>query len=155
MSSTLAFGAYNPGVGYSKNPRSFSVTPVNNPAHNNIPRPHDGDDWGTGGTTGVNVTAATNGVVVRNQKDETGYGWYSVLEHTREGGTKFRTLYAHMANQSPWAVGDSVLAGQTLGEAGTTGGSTGIHLHFEVIDGENLSFLAIDEVYSLQELIGV
>lgn len=123
MSSTLAFGAYNPGTGFSKNPRSFSVAPVNNPAHNNVPKPHDGDDWRTGGMTGVNVIAASNGIVVRNQKDETGYGWYSVIEHTRDDGTKFRTLYAHMANQSPISVGGSVLAGQTLGEAGTTGRS--------------------------------
>ena len=130
MASTLFFGAYNPGNGFFKNPRSFSLAPVNNPAHNNVAKPHDGDDWGTRGTTGLNVAAAASEVVVRDKNDPTGYGKYLIIEHSREDGTKFRSLYAHLAQASPWSVGDTVLAGQTLGEAGTTGGSTGIHSHF-------------------------
>ena len=44
------------------------------------------------------------------------------------------TLYAHLDSIGV-QEGQSVSAGQTLGAQGTTGGSTGVHLHFEVYTG--------------------
>ena len=131
MASTLALDAYNPGLGYFKNPRSFSIDPVYNVVKKKYVA-HDGDDWGTRGQTGVAIFAAASGVVVL-AGEVRGYGNLLVIEHAREDGTKFRTLYGHMAHQSSLNVGGIVLAGQTIGEAGDTGGSEGIHLHFEVI----------------------
>ncbi|MFQ9094660.1 MAG: M23 family metallopeptidase [Ruminococcus sp.] len=56
-----------------------------------------------------------------------GYGNYVIIQHD---GT-YSTLYGHMASVSV-SVGQSVSAGQTIGYVGSTGFSTGFHLHFEV-----------------------
>lgn len=57
----------------------------------------------------------------------TGYGNYCIIDH----GNGVTTLYAHARNIYV-AAGDSVSAGQAIGEVGSTGTSTGAHLHFEV-----------------------
>lgn len=58
-----------------------------------------------------------------------GYGYCMLINH----GNHWQTLYAHMVSDSaPFAVGDFVQAGQVIGQMGTTGHSTGVHLHFEV-----------------------
>lgn len=56
-----------------------------------------------------------------------GYG--NLIKISHEDGTI--TVYAHLAKRSV-AVGDLVVAGQVIGEAGSTGFSSGPHLHFEV-----------------------
>ena len=55
------------------------------------------------------------------------YGNYVVVSHS--DGTS--TLYAHMSSRSV-SVGQSVSQGQELGKVGSTGSSTGNHLHFEI-----------------------
>src|ERR1035437_4051760 len=61
-----------------------------------------------------------------------GYGNAVVLEHS--GGV--RTLYGHLASiEAKIAPGAAVVTGQVLGVEGSTGASTGNHLHFEVILG--------------------
>lgn len=63
-------------------------------------------------------------------------GNYVLIAH--EGGE--HTLYAHMRRGSVHVrVGQRVAVGEQIGEAGSSGNSTGPHLHFQVIDGPNLN----------------
>ena len=66
------------------------------------------------------------------------YGNYIVLRHGESDGYVYYTLYAHMnsnsaTNDLKLKKGDSVKAGQVIGYVGSTGDSTGAHLHFEII----------------------
>lgn len=104
--------------------------------------------WGTfhgaldiaGGNDGAAVVASRGGTVVvavsgcpHNYGKSFscgcggGYGNYVVIQHD---GT-YSTLYGHMASLTV-SVGDTVSQGQTIGYVGSTGFSTGAHLHFEV-----------------------
>ncbi|HEY5247736.1 MAG TPA: M23 family metallopeptidase, partial [Dermatophilaceae bacterium] len=77
------------------------------------------------------VVAAASGKVV-SAGTIAGYGNAVVLQHI--GGV--RTLYGHLASIDPKiAPGTTVATGQVLGVEGSTGASTGNHLHFEVIVG--------------------
>lgn len=84
---------------------------------------------------GRSVIAAKAGTVVtstalrRSDGSYRSYGEYVVIDH--HDGTM--TLYAHMSpNSRRVSKGDYVSQGQVLGIVGTTGNSTGLHLHFEV-----------------------
>lgn len=76
------------------------------------------------------VAAAAGKVLSVVQSTATsGYGTQVVLQHS-DGYT---TRYAHLVvNSTTVAVGQSVARGQTLGSMGSTGASTGVHLHFEI-----------------------
>ena len=75
---------------------------------------------------GVKILAAKSGVVTTSKYNNS-YGNYVVVSHS--DGTS--TLYAHMSKRSV-KEGQTVKQGATLGLVGTTGSSTGNHLHFEV-----------------------
>lgn len=63
------------------------------------------------------------------------YGGLIIIEHQLDGGT-VATVYAHMWQHGIYvAVGDKVVAGQHIGDVGSSGHSTGPHLHFEVRPG--------------------
>ena len=94
---------------------------------------HTGVDIAAG--TGVPIVAANSGTVIVSGWSSKGYGNYIVIDH---GGGR-STLYAH---QSRLAVkkGEYVVKGQTIGYVGSTGYSTGPHLHFEVlINGDDVN----------------
>jgi hypothetical protein len=86
---------------------------------------HNGIDWGC--PSGTNVLAAAAGTVERTDYDETGYGWYIQIKHP-DGLT---SVYAHLS-QIRVQPRTEVKAGQLIGQSGSTGNSTGPHLHFEV-----------------------
>jgi hypothetical protein len=77
---------------------------------------------------GTPILAAENGVVEVASFDSSGYGNYVVINH---GNVK--TLYGHMREFIVHS-GESVTRGQTIGYCGSTGLSTGPHLHFEIQD---------------------
>ncbi len=78
---------------------------------------------------GTNILAAKSGVVITSPYNSGGYGQYVVISH----GDGTSTLYAHMLRGSQRvSVGDTVTQGQVIGEVGSTGRSTGNHLHYEV-----------------------
>lgn len=104
------------------------------------------------GTT--NIIAAKAGVVVYpTASDPTncadggsyscggGYGNYVIIQHT-DGNY---TLYGHLANNSITVkAGDSVEQGQVIAKMGTSGNSTGTHLHFEIRVAENTQTARVD-----------
>ena len=77
---------------------------------------------------GTNIRAAKSGVVVTSEKRDTGYGNRIVINH----GGGYATLYAH-CHELLVSVGDTVDAGDIIATVGSTGRSTGPHLHFEII----------------------
>ncbi len=91
---------------------------------------HGGIDFAAG--YGTPIYAALDGTVVLVRYASTGYGYYVMLDH----GGSFTTLYAHCSSISVYE-GQSVTAGQQIAAVGSTGKSTGNHLHFEIsINGE-------------------
>ncbi|MDP3950873.1 VCBS repeat domain-containing M23 family metallopeptidase [Microbacterium sp.] len=88
-------------------------------------RKHDGIDIsGQGGTP---ILAAYDGVI-KTRAWSNGYGYYVDIQHA----AGYVTRYAHMVAQGSVAPGASVVRGQQIGIVGSTGNSTGAHLHFEV-----------------------
>jgi murein DD-endopeptidase MepM/ murein hydrolase activator NlpD len=84
--------------------------------------------------TGTPIIASADGRVIisRSGGYNGGYGSYVVITHSN--GTQ--TLYAHMSKNNV-SVGQNVSQGQIIGAVGSTGKSTGPHLHFEVRGARN------------------
>jgi murein DD-endopeptidase MepM/ murein hydrolase activator NlpD len=89
---------------------------------------HGGVDLGAPGGTPI-LAAADGTVIVANANDSWGGGWgyYVKIQHN---GT-YATLYAHCSKIAVTG-GQEVKKGQVIAYVGTTGNSTGNHLHFEV-----------------------
>ena len=92
---------------------------------NNYHAGHPGIDIGAG--MGSQLFAADNGTVVYAGWMDGGYGNFVVIDH----GNGYTTLYEHL-DKVHVSCGENVLQGQGIGLAGTTGNSTGAHLHFEI-----------------------
>ena len=80
--------------------------------------------------SGTPIYAANDGVVttVNRNKDSSSYGYYCTINH----GNGYVTLYAHQFQVPIVNEGDTVSKGQVIGYVGTTGNSSGNHLHFEL-----------------------
>jgi murein DD-endopeptidase MepM/ murein hydrolase activator NlpD len=94
---------------------------------------HTGIDIGA--PAGAKIVAANTGTVITAGYSSQGYGNYVIIDH---GGGK-STLYAHMSKIAT-RKGKKVTKGDTIGYVGSTGYSTGPHLHFEVlINGDDVN----------------
>lgn len=82
--------------------------------------------------TPIRAAAAGEVIVSKSGGWNGGYGNYVVVKHTNGS----QTLYAHTSKNAV-GVGASVTAGETIGYVGTSGRSTGAHLHFEVRGASN------------------
>lgn len=89
-------------------------------------RNHNGVDWAA--PTGTPIVAAMDGTV-KYRGPGGGYGNVIYLSHP--GGQE--TRYAHMSKYGNFQQGQAVKAGDVIGYVGTTGRSTGPHLHFELM----------------------
>lgn len=97
---------------------------------------HYGTRWGSL-HTGIDITnpnkgntpinAARAGKVVKTEMNHGGYGYLVILDH----GNNIQTYYAHLSKITV-KTGDWVSEGGKLGYMGSTGNSTGYHLHFEI-----------------------
>ena len=87
-------------------------------------RMHNGVDFNC--WTGDPIRAATDGIVITAEYYG-GYGYTIIIQHANS----ISTLYAHLSGFNS-QVNDYVVAGEQIGVCGTTGLSTGPHLHFEV-----------------------
>lgn len=83
---------------------------------------------------GADILAAADGevIVAKSSGYNGGYGSYVVIKH----GNGTQTLYAHLSGVQV-SVGQNVSQGQIIGNMGSTGKSTGTHLHFEVRGARN------------------
>ena len=91
---------------------------------------------------GTPIYAANDGIVttVNTNKDASTYGYYCIISH----GGGYATLYGHQCQVPIVSVGETVSKGQVIGYVGTTGLSTGNHLHFELrVDGVRTDVLKL------------
>lgn len=90
---------------------------------------HGGVDFGAAGVNGMPVLAVADGVVIKAVAQTTSYGNYVIIAHANG----LYTLYAHGQSGSiRVSPGQTVSQGQQIMNVGSTGNSTGPHLHFEV-----------------------
>lgn len=90
-------------------------------------RLHGGIDIAAGGVYGQSIVAADSGTVILAGNQGDGYGNYVIIDH----GNGYKTLYGHMSSVAAY-TGQQVSQGEVIGYVGSTGNSTGPHLHFEV-----------------------
>lgn len=85
------------------------------------------------GDTESNILSIKTGEVTWAGWSDTGYGNCVEIKHMDEAGNIFYSFYAHMRDNSICVeTGQMVVEGQVLGIQGSTGWSTGEHLHFEI-----------------------
>ena len=88
---------------------------------------HRGMDIATNGAVGPDIVACGDGTVIVVDNAHSSYGKYIVVDH----GDGVKTLYAHCSGIAA-SVGEKVKKGKTIAFVGSTGFSTGPHLHLEV-----------------------
>ena len=87
---------------------------------------HAGTDFD--GVANDPIYATQDGIITVNKWSDSG-GWMIYIQHT---GDEYHSRYLHLIKQGSVSVGSTVTKGQQIGLMGTTGSSTGVHLHFEV-----------------------
>ena len=90
------------------------------------PPVHNGLDFA--GRSGFSIFASDTGVIVYSGWSDRGYGNLIVVDHDRG----WQSFYAHLLDGSMLPCGSNVVKGQLIGAMGSTGMSTGPHLHFEL-----------------------
>lgn len=91
---------------------------------------HRGTDYAAPG--GTEIYAVSGGVVTAAAYHYS-WGYYVQVYHGKDdNGNSYSTLYAHMNSAPIVSIGQSVSKGQRLGYVGSTGNSTGNHLHLEM-----------------------
>ena len=121
--SSSSSGFIRPVDGAISSPYGMRVHPVLG-----YSKLHDGTDFAAG--CGAPIRAASDGVVSERYFNA-GYGNRLMIDHGSKGGTYVTTGYNH-ATSYVVSVGDHVSQGQVIGYVGTTGYSTGCHLHLMV-----------------------
>ena len=103
-------------------------------------RMHRGIDLA--GKVGIKIYASGDGIVKSAEYNRHGYGKEILINH----GFGYETIYAHL-NKILVSKGDTITRGQLIGELGSTGRSTGPHLHYEI----RLNRKAVNPMYYFYE----
>ncbi len=119
VSGTFTWPLPGYGSGSITSPYGYRIHPITG-----TKKFHSGIDLGA--PAGTTIVAAKAGTVVRSYMSSS-YGNYTVIDH----GGGVMTAYAHQSKRLV-SVGDTVSAGEKIGLVGSTGNSTGNHLHFEI-----------------------
>ena len=123
----------NKSIGSSNAKSSgYFIRPVNGGKRTQGIHGHNGVDIGSSLGTPIYAAAGGKVIIAKQGGWNGGYGNYVVISH----GNGMQTLYAHL-NSVSVSPGESVSQGAGIGTMGTTGKSTGVHLHFEVRGGSN------------------
>ena len=118
-------GYVRPTSGRISSPYGYRIHPIYG-----VRRMHTGVDYAT--SSGTPVVSVKSGTVIL-RKYNSSYGNYIIVDH----GGGISSLYAHLSGFAI-SYGQSVKQGQTIGYVGSTGASTGPHLHFEIrINGQH------------------
>jgi murein DD-endopeptidase MepM/ murein hydrolase activator NlpD len=121
-------GFIKPASGYYSSPFGYRLSPITGGSEL-----HRGQDIAGSGA----ISAAQSGTVV-TATYHASFGYYVVINHGTINGVTVETLYAHMQPGLLVAPGQTVSQGRQIGIMGTTGDSTGVHLHFEVHENGGL-----------------
>ena len=126
----------SPGKGFKvRSPFGWRIHPISK-----VRKHHNGADI----IGGKYIKSIADGVVItaraskskKSNGEPNGYGYFVVVRHKIDG-QYYTSLYAHMVKNSfQVKEGDKIQAGKILGEMGTTGASTGVHLHLEIWKGK-------------------
>lgn len=108
------------GYAYMTSPYGYRVHPISG-----VYKLHNGADLAA--YQGTKIYASRSGVVTTAAYNAGGYGNYVVINH----GDGYSTLYGHMTHYCV-SAGQYVSQGEVIGYVGSTGNSTGPHLHFTV-----------------------
>lgn len=92
---------------------------------------HSGVDFTCAGAHGKPIYAAADGTVIKAVHLTYSYGNYLIIDHGKMDGKVYSSLYAHCSALLV-KEGEDVEAGQLIAYVGSTGNSTGPHLHFEI-----------------------
>ncbi|CAN5160770.1 hypothetical protein BH09ACT11_BH09ACT11_22340 [soil metagenome] len=123
ISSTDAMLA-RPVNGYITSPYGYRIHPIYG-----YRALHDGIDFGA--ACGTQLWASRSGTVIEKYLSSS-FGNRVLINLGNINGHNYVIGYNHMASASPLAVGQRVARGDLVGYVGTTGWSTGCHLHFQV-----------------------
>jgi hypothetical protein len=114
---------------------------------------HAGVDYAAPAGTGVN--AVYPGKVVEAGFNSGGWGNTVLIDHGVVNGEHLYTRYAHLLSDPSVDVGDTVTAGQAIGKVGSTGDSSGNHLHFGAYQGnEAVNATSVDPTAILKGATG-
>jgi murein DD-endopeptidase MepM/ murein hydrolase activator NlpD len=107
------------GTGEFITPTTGVITQYFHSAHNG---------WDIANLEGTEIWAADNGRVIFSGWNEHGLGYAVAIDH----GNGYQTWYGHMKEHPPVEVGQAVGQGEYIGPMGSTGFSTGPHVHFVI-----------------------
>lgn len=116
-------------------PPGYFIWPTNGYVSQNYGCPSSAggkhDAFDIANSSGTPIFAVAAGSIVQKGFHAGGFGNFIIIRHVLPSGQRVYSLYAHMLQQS--TSSGTVSQGQTIGYMGTTGSSTGTHLHFMLI----------------------